>query len=55
MLDRKLIELDGTPSKARLGAIAIVGRSVAAAAATSVEAGSAQPVAEGAAYSVPTS
>ena len=40
-LDRAMIELDGTPNKARLGANAILGVSLAAAKATATEAGSA--------------
>jgi enolase len=38
-LDRRLIELDGTPNKARLGANAILGASLAAAKATAAERG----------------
>jgi enolase len=38
-LDRKLIELDGTPNKARLGANAILGVSIAAAKAVAAEKG----------------
>jgi len=38
-LDRAMIELDGTPNKARLGANAILGVSLAAAKAAAVEAG----------------
>jgi enolase 1/2/3 len=38
-LDRAMIELDGTPNKARLGANAILGVSLAAAKATAMEAG----------------
>ena len=38
-LDRKLIELDGTPNKSRLGANAILGVSLAAARAAAAEAG----------------
>jgi enolase len=38
-LDRKLIDLDGTPNKARLGANAILGVSLAAAKAVAAEAG----------------
>jgi enolase len=38
-LDRKLIELDGTPNKGRLGANAILGVSLAAAKAAAAEAG----------------
>ena len=38
-LDRKLIDLDGTPNKGRLGANAILGVSLAAAKAAAVEAG----------------
>ena len=38
-LDRAMIELDGTPNKARLGANAILGVSMAAAKAAAVEAG----------------
>ena len=38
-LDRKLIELDGTPNKGRLGANAILGASLAAAKAAAAEAG----------------
>jgi enolase len=38
-LDRRLIELDGTPNKGRLGANAILGVSLAAAKAAAVEAG----------------
>ena len=39
VLDRRLIELDGTPNKARLGANAILGVSLAAAKAAAAEAG----------------
>jgi enolase len=39
-LDRRMIELDGTPNKARLGANAILGVSLAAAKAAAAEAGS---------------
>ena len=39
-LDRTMIELDGTPNKARLGANAILGVSLAAAKAAAAEAGS---------------
>jgi enolase len=39
MLDRTLIELDGTPTKARLGANAILGVSLAAAKAAAADAG----------------
>ena len=39
-LDRKLIELDGTPNKGRLGANAILGVSLAVAKAAAAEAGS---------------
>ena len=39
VLDERLIELDGTPNKARLGANAILGASVAAAKAAATEAG----------------
>ena len=38
-LDRKLIELDGTPNKGRLGANAVLGVSLAAAKAAAVESG----------------
>jgi enolase 1/2/3 len=38
-LDRRLIELDGTPTKARLGANAILGASLAAAKAAAADAG----------------
>src|SRR6266498_3259871 len=38
-LDRRLIELDGTPNKGRLGANAILGTSLAAAKATAAERG----------------
>ena len=38
-LDRRMIELDGTPNKGRLGANAILGVSLAAARATAVETG----------------
>ncbi|MFL5843749.1 MAG: phosphopyruvate hydratase, partial [Solirubrobacteraceae bacterium] len=38
-LDRKMIELDGTPNKARLGANAILGVSLAAAKAAAAEEG----------------
>ena len=38
-LDRRLIELDGTPGKSRLGANAILGCSLAAAKAAAAEAG----------------
>src|SRR5205814_4906884 len=38
-LDRRLIELDGTPNKGRLGANAILGVSLAAARAAAAEAG----------------
>src|SRR5438094_9268914 len=38
-LDRRLIDLDGTPNKARLGANAILGVSLAAAKATAAERG----------------
>ncbi len=40
-LDRKLIELDGTPNKGRLGANAILGVSLAAAKAAAAESGAA--------------
>jgi enolase len=39
MLDRRLIDLDGTPNKGRLGANAILGTSLAAAKATAAERG----------------
>jgi enolase len=39
MLDRRMIELDGTPTKSRLGANAILGISMAAAHAAAAEAG----------------
>ena len=39
-LDRKLIELDGTPNKGRLGANAILGVSLAVAKAAAADAGS---------------
>src|SRR5690242_9404831 len=39
-LDRRLIELDGTPNKGRLGANAILGASLATAKAAAAEAGS---------------
>src|SRR5439155_10217530 len=38
-LDRRLVELDGTPNKGRLGANAILGVSLAAAKATAAERG----------------
>src|SRR5438045_6681644 len=38
-LDRRLVELDGTPNKGRLGANAILGVSLAAAKAAAAEAG----------------
>src|SRR5205085_7736488 len=38
-LDRRMVELDGTPNKGRLGANAILGVSLAAAKAASAEAG----------------